>query len=86
MAHRRVRLLLGLLVLVAMGYTSLDAQPSPHPGDAPPPLPPDPAEWVCQDSVRVVSPATIEAWCRMPVDRGRPAPMTLQLPPPLGLE
>jgi hypothetical protein len=55
----------------------------PEQGGELPPLPPDPADWVCQDSLSVVSPAAIDAWCSTDVQRGLPPPAALQIPPPL---
>src|SRR5688572_3031973 len=60
-----------------------DAQPDPKQAGELPPLPPNPADWVCQDSLSVVSPAAIDAWCSTNVNRGLPTPTTLQIPPPL---
>jgi hypothetical protein len=48
-----------------------------------PPLPPNPADWVCQDSLSAVSPAAIDAWCSTNANRGLPTLTTLQIPPPL---
>jgi hypothetical protein len=67
----------GALSALPLGAT----QPRPEQGVELPPLPPDPAEWVCQDPVSVVSPAAIDAWCSANVNRGLPTPTTLQIPP-----
>jgi hypothetical protein len=46
------------------------------------PLPPDPNDWVCPDSVIDLSQAEIDAWCMDHPDRGLPAPPDLRVPPP----
>jgi hypothetical protein len=55
----------------------------PEPRGELPPLPPNPAEWVCQDPASVVGPAAIDAWCSANVERGLPAAAALRIPPPL---
>ena len=46
-------------------------------------LPPDPQDWVCQDSVINLSEREINKWCMNNTDRGQPAPLDLRVPPPL---
>jgi hypothetical protein len=47
------------------------------------PLPPNPQDWVCQDSVVELSQAEIDAWCTLNQDQGEPAPPELRNPPAL---
>ena len=47
------------------------------------PLPEDPNEWVCQNSIDTVSEEEIELFCESAVGFGDPAPLNLQNPPPL---
>lgn len=47
------------------------------------PLPPNPDQWVCPDSLIGPSKAEIQQWCDDNPDRGQPAPLILQSPPPL---
>jgi hypothetical protein len=83
MTHRHTRWLLWLLVLAAMGWMGQDFQQAIALGGELSSLPPNPDDWVCQDSSSVVSQADIDAWCRMHVFRGLPAPATLLTPPVL---
>ncbi len=46
-------------------------------------LPQDPSQWVCQDSLDVVTQADIDAWCDEHPDRGSPLPEVLRAPAPL---
>ena len=83
MKHRHIRWLLWLLVLVAIGGTGQNSQAAPDLHGEMTPLPPNPDDWVCKDSVPVVSQAAIDAWCSMHMHRGFPAPARLRNPPPL---
>jgi hypothetical protein len=83
MKHRHVGWLWWLLMLIAVEGMVQDARRAMAHGGELSPLPPDPADWVCQDSSTVVSQAATDAWCSTNVDRGVPAPPTLQIPPPL---
>ena len=47
------------------------------------PLPPNPDQWVCPDSLIGPTPQEIQQWCEANPDRGQPAPLNLQNPPPL---
>jgi len=82
MTHRHIRLLLGLLLLIAISWTSQDLHQATALGGELPSLPPNPEDWVCQESTNMVTPADIDRWCRLPVFRGLPAPAALQVPPP----
>ena len=82
MTHRYIRVLLGLLLLLAISWTSQDLHQATAQGGELPALPPNPEDWVCQESTHVVTPADIDSWCRLQVFRGLPAPAALQVPPP----
>lgn len=47
------------------------------------PLPSDPNDWVCQDSVVDLTQAQIISWCVADSSRGEPALYHLRVPPPL---
>lgn len=47
------------------------------------PLPNDPLDWVCQDSLTEVTQQEIDEFCLLNVDKGEPAPPFLQEPPPI---
>ncbi len=83
MKHRHVRWLWWLLILIAVEYMGQDSRQAMAQGGELPPLPPNPADWVCQNSLTVVSHGAIDTWCSTNVNRGLPTPATLQIPPPL---
>jgi hypothetical protein len=83
MNHRHFRWLLWLLVLVALGGMGQNTQAAADLGGEMTPLPPNPDDWVCKDSVQVVSQAAMDAWCSLNRHRGLPAPARLQHPPAL---
>ena len=47
------------------------------------PLPPNPNDWSCPDSVVELSQAEIDTWCALNANQGEPAPPDIRNPPPL---
>ena len=81
MTHRYSRVLLWLLVFMAIRSTSLERPQAFALGAEFLPLPPNPDDWVCKDSISVVTPADMDQWCRQQVFRGLPIPAPLRVPP-----
>ena len=74
MGRRGIIGLAWLPIVAALGCGDLDVT-----NDGP--LPPNPEDWVCQDSVVVLSRAETARWCGDNVGQGEPLPPDLRSPP-----
>lgn len=77
-AARAKTLIVSLIVLFCLPGCSDDDSGGSQTG-----LPPNPADWVCGDSLAVATQAEIDAWCASHPDRGQPLPEVFRNPPPL---
>jgi len=66
-----------VVVLSACYENNFDTSPGP--------LPNDPMEWVCADSLAPASQDLIDELCMNTSDFGQPLPLNLQNPPPLSM-
>jgi len=67
-----------LIFLISVGCDNNQRQ-APSAG----PLPPNPRNWVCQDSLAGATEQQIDEFCLLNTDKGEPAPPFLQDPPPI---
>jgi hypothetical protein len=78
----RVTVFVRLLILGSLMIEPAGAHSAVSPPDNSP-LPSDPNQWVCPDSLAGAKPEEIQAWCAGHPNRGLPLPAFLTNPPPL---